>query len=156
MRAKIRALEPNLFTAPEQIVERSVTLARASRGQRISVAGPSSLDAMVSLCRAGFNHVECARQATCACADEASDVLLVVGLMPPAELAAVLARTCRLLRDGGVLAVQLQSAGDDAAVCAALTAAGMRESCTVFDLSPGCLVAHTVERVAAREGRRTA
>jgi hypothetical protein len=76
--------------------------------------------------------------------------------MPPAELTAVLARTCRLLRDGGILAVQLQSAGDDVAVRAVLRAAGMRASCTVFDLSPGCLVAHTVERAAAGEGRRTA
>jgi len=156
MRAQIRALGPNIFTSPEQIVERSVTLAKANRRQRISVAGPGSLAAMVSLCRAGFDHVECARQATCVCADEASDILLIIGLMSTADLTAVLSRTSRLLRDGGVLAVQLQSAGDDAAVRAVLGTAGLRAACTVFDLSPGCLVTHTVERVAAQARRRCA
>jgi hypothetical protein len=145
----MRALAPNLFASPEQIVEKSISLSRADRGGSVSVAGPDSLAAMISLCRDGFDHVECARQATSACADETSDVLLVTGMMSPEALSGVLNRTCRLLRDGGVLVVQLQYPRDDDAVRAALNAAGMNVASTLFDLSAGCLVSHTVERPAA-------
>lgn len=146
----MRPLGANLFASPEQIVRKSLSLSNADRGGSISVAGPDSLAAMVSLCRDGFDHVECARQATSACADEASDLLLVTGLMSPEALSAVLHRTCRLLRDGGVLVVQLRYPRDDEAVRAALDATGMRIASTVFDLSAGCLVSHTVERAAER------
>lgn len=142
-------LSPTVFASPQQIVEKSIAIAHADRSGSVSVAGPDSLAAMISLCRDGFDHVECARQATSACADEASDMLLVAGLMSPEELSAVLRRTCRLLRDGGVLVVQLKYPRDDEAVCAALGSAGMRVASTLFDLSAGCLVSHTVERPAA-------
>ena len=144
--AQVRALGPNLFVSPEQIVRKSVILAKADKAQHISVAGPDSLAAMIALCRAGFDHVECARQATCACADEASDVLLILGRHSPEELAGVLARTCRLLRDGGVLVVQLDGPGDAVAIRQALERGGMRIGSTVHDLAPGRLISHTVER----------
>lgn len=145
----IHALGPTVFASPEQIVQRSVCLAGADRRRRVSVAGPDSLAAMISLCRDGFDQVECARQATCSSADEASDVLLVAGRMSTAELAGVLERTCRLLRDGGVLVVQLARPGDDRIVRAVLKARGVRIASSLFDLSAGCLVSHTVERSAA-------
>jgi hypothetical protein len=145
--APVRARGPNLFVSPEQIVRKSVILAKAGKAQHISVAGPDSLAALVALCRAGFDHVECARQATCACADEASDVLLILGSHSPDELAGVLARTSRLLRDGGVLVVQMDGPGDAAAIRRALERSGMRVGSTVFDLAPGRLVSHTVERI---------
>ena len=144
----IRALGPQLFVSPEQIVRKSVYLAHADRGQRVSVAGPDSLAAMVSLCRDGFDHVECARQSTCTCADEASDVLLVAGLLSAEDLAGLLRRTCRLWRDGGVLVVQLQQPADDKVVRAVLRAMGLRASSTLVDVSAGCLVTHTVSGAA--------
>lgn len=144
----IHALGPKLFVSPEQIVRKSVYLANADRGQRVSVVGPDSLAAMISLCRDGFDHVECARQSTCTCADEASDVLLVAGPLSPDELADLLRRTCRLLRDGGVLVVQLRRPADDAVVRSALAVAGMSTTSTLVDLSAGCLVTHTVSRAA--------
>ncbi|MDR3511443.1 MAG: hypothetical protein P4L73_07410 [Caulobacteraceae bacterium] len=145
----MRVLGPNVFASPEQIVRKSLSLSSADRHGSVSVAGPDSLEAMVSLCRDGFDHVECARQATSACADEASDLLLITGPMSLEDLSAVLHRTCRLLRDGGVLVVQLRYPRDDEAVRAALDATGMRIASTLFDLSAGCLVSHTVERAVA-------
>jgi hypothetical protein len=147
--AQVRARGPNLFVSPEPIVRKSVILARADRAQHISVAGPDSLAAMVALCRAGFDHVECARQATCACADEGSDVLLILGRQSPQDLAALISRTCRLLRDGGVLVVQVERPGDAAAIPQIVGASSMRVDSTVLDLEAGWLVSHTVRRRVA-------
>jgi hypothetical protein len=144
----MRAAGSNLFVSPEQIVQKSVFLANADRRGAVSVAGPDSLAAMISLCRDGFDQVECARQATCVCADGASDVLLIAGLMSAEELDGVLRRTCRLLRDGGALVVQLRRPKDDAVVRAALGAMGLQIASTLIDVSAGCLVSHTVERAA--------
>jgi hypothetical protein len=145
----LRAFGPNVFVSPEQLVSKSISLAHADRQGRVSVAGPDGLAAMVSLCRDGFDHVECARQATCSSADEPSDVLLVAGRLSVDELAAVLRRTCRLLRDGGVLVVQLATPSDDQTVRAVLEANALSIVSTVFDLSAGCLVSHAVEQRAA-------
>jgi hypothetical protein len=142
-------MRPGAFASPDQLVRRSTVLAHADRARRVSVAGPDSLDAMVSLCRDGFDHVECARQSTCSSADEASDLLLIAGPLSPDELTGLVARTCRLVRDGGVVVVQLQRPGHDAAVRAALQARGLEIAATVFDPSAGCLVSHTVRRPAA-------
>jgi hypothetical protein len=140
---------PDAIVSPHRIVEKSIYLAHADRRQFVSVAGPDSLEAMISLCRAGFDHVECARAATCGGADDASDVLLVVGRMSTEELSAVLARTCRLLRDGGVLVVQLQRSSDDLAVRTILKARGLGVASTLFDITEARLVTHTVRRAAA-------
>jgi hypothetical protein len=144
----ISTLAADQSAPPEEIVRQSVALANIDRHQLVSVAGPGSLAAMVSLCRDGFEHVECARQATCSCADQASDVLLVVGLMPADELAAVLRRTCRLLRDGGVLVVQRPRSNEDT-VRVVLQAMGLAIGATTFDLAAGRLAAHTVHRIVA-------
>lgn len=149
----IRAIGANLFVSPEQIVEKSITLANADKTQRIGVAGPDGLTAMTALCRKGFDHVEYVRRATCHCADEASDVLLIAGLMQPEDLRALIIGACHLLNDGGALVVQLGSRGEDALVRAALTAAGMTVTSSVFELSAGCLVTHTVERTAVQQRR---
>jgi hypothetical protein len=135
-----------VFASPDQIVQKSITLAHADRQGLISVAGPDGLAAMISLCRDGFDHVECARQATCSSADEASDMLLIAGRLTTDELAAVLRRTLRLLRDGGVLVVQLELPRDDQVVQAALKSAGLAVTTTLFDLKAGCLVSHTIDR----------
>ena len=153
VRAQVRAGGPNLFVSPEQIVQKSVILARADKAQHVSVAGPDSLEAMVALCRAGFDHVECARQATCACADEVSDVLLILGRQSPQDLAALISRTLRLLRDGGVLVVQVERPGDAAGIPQIIGEHSMQVDSTVLDLGAGFLVSHTVRRhaVAADE-----
>ncbi len=150
-----RALGPKLVVSADEIavsaddiVRRSIDLAHADRGQRVSVAGPESLAALISLCREGFDHVECARRSTCPCADEASDLLLIAGLLPAADLADLLRRTCRLLRDGGTLIVQLQRSADDAAVRSALAAAGVVTTSSRIDGRAACLAVHTVARAA--------
>jgi hypothetical protein len=134
---------------PYQVVRSSISLAHADRRGRVSVAGPSGLEVMIGLCREGFDRVECAWQATCSSADEASDVLLITGRLAADQLEAVLRRTCRLLRDGGVLVVQLARSGDDATVQRVLNGNALGVVSTEFDNSAGCLVSHTVQRLAA-------
>ena len=152
----IRAIGANLFVSPEQIVDKSITLANADKTQRIGVAGPDGLAAMTALCRKGFDHVEYVSRATCHCADEASDVLLIAGLMQPEDLRALIIGACHLLNDGGALVVQLGSRREDALVRAALTAAGMMVTSSVFKLSAGCLVTYRIQRLAVQRERRIA
>jgi hypothetical protein len=152
----IRAIGANLFVSLEQIVDRSITLANADKTQCIGVAGPDGLAAMTALCRKGFDHVEYVRRATCASADEASDMLLIVGLMQSQDLSTLIIDTCHLLNDGGALVIQLTSRGDDALVSRALAAAGMDITSSVFELSAGCLATYRVQRLAVQQRRRIA
>jgi hypothetical protein len=121
-------------------------------GQSVGVAGPGSLDIMVSLCRAGWERVECALQATCAGADETSDLLILTG--PPESLGALAAKTVKLLRDGGVLVATLTRAEDDVSIRAALLAKGMTILQTTLGVAGGLVVAHRIARAAelARTG----
>ncbi len=144
----VRALGPHVFLSPEQVVERALFLARAGKDELIDVAGPDGLAAMVSLCRAGYARVELARQATCGGADEAGDVLLIVGPMSAEALAATIVRTTRLLRDDGALIVQLADAGAESAVGPALTRAGFEATFTLVDRAAGRLVLHRLRRRA--------
>ena len=130
----------------DQVVRRAVYLARARRAQAVSVAGPDGLEAMLTLCRDGFDQVVLARQAIGAA--EASDVLLIAGAMSRGELSEAVNRTARLLRAGGVLVVQLTHPTDDAQVRAALGAQGIAAAASRFDVAAGWLVAHRVERAA--------
>jgi hypothetical protein len=123
-----------------------VNLSRAANDDLVSVAGPCALDLLSLLCRANFERVQCARQATCGAADDASDVLILVGQVGASALPEQLQRTMRLLRDGGVLAVQLGELDDDIVLQRWLENHGFEVSSTVFDLSHEVLVAHTVSR----------
>lgn len=136
------AAEPPLFDC-EQVLK----LLGVRPGQAVSVAGPGSLDIMVSLCRAGWERVECALQATCAGADETSDLLILTG--PPEALGALTARTIKLLKDGGVLVAALGRAEDDVSIRAALLAKGMTILQTTLDTHDGPIIAHRVARAAA-------
>jgi hypothetical protein len=139
------------FLSPEQVVQRALALTAIHPDDHVCVAGPDSLAAMLSLCRAGFQHVECARQATCLGADDACDLLLVVGPMPPEESAALIRRTTRLVRDGGRIAVQVADAAQQAAVRQALAAAGFGVDFSLIDRAASRMVIHTLSRpVAAR------
>ena len=144
----MRAHGAHLFLSPDQVVRRALFLSSAQKQDLISVAGPDGLAAMVSLCRAGYERVECARQATCAGADEACDLLLIVGPMEVDELAETIRRTARLLRDGGVLVAQLAGAAQEAVVRPALAAGGLESQFTLVDRSAGRLVMHTARRAA--------
>jgi hypothetical protein len=144
----MRAIGAHLFLSPEQVVQRALLLSSAHKQDLISVAGPDGLDAMVSLCRAGYERVECARQATCAGADEACDLLLIVGPMNAEELGDTIRRTARLLRDGGVLIAQLSGSAEGAVVRPALAARGLDARFTLVDRSAGRLVMHIVTRAA--------
>jgi len=130
----------------EDVSRRLVNLSRAASDDLVSVAGPCALDLLSLLCRANFERVQCARQATCGAADDASDVLILVGQVGASALPEQLQRTMRLLRDGGVLAVQLGELDDDIVLQRWLENHGFEVSSTVFDLSHDVLVAHTVSR----------
>jgi precorrin-6B methylase 2 len=128
---------------------RLINLSRAGRTDGISVAGPKALDVLSLLCRHDFERAACARQATCAAADDASDVLILAGLIAHQDLPALLERTLRLLRDGGVLVLQLADLEADLALQTLLSQLGYDPITTVFDLSDAPLVAHTLMRRAA-------
>jgi hypothetical protein len=130
----------------EDVSRRLVNLSRAASDDLVSVAGPQALDLLSLLCRDNFERVQCARQATCGAADGASDVLILVGRVSASALPEQLQRTMRLLRDGGVLAVQLGELDDDIALQRWLENHGFEVASTVFDLSHDVLVAHTVDR----------
>jgi len=130
----------------EDVSRRLVNLSRAASDDLVSVAGPCALDLLSVLCQDNFERVQCARQATCGAANDASDVLIMVGHVSASVLPEQLQRTMRLLRDGGVLAVQLSDLDDDLALQRWLETHGFDIASTVFDLSHEVLVAHTVCR----------
>jgi hypothetical protein len=87
-----------------------------------------------------------ARQATCASADEACDLQFVVGPMDAPALADTLRRTARLVRDDGLLIVQLAGPAEEAAIRPALAAAGFETQFSLIDRSAGRLVMHRLRR----------
>ena len=143
-----RTFGANIVASPAQVAARAAALTGAHREDQISVAGPDGLEAMVALCRLGFDKVECARAATCRGADEASDLLLIAGPMTGAELAQTVARTARLLREDGAMAIQIFHAGDEAAARAVLASLGLEATATLTDRACGRLAVFTVRRRA--------
>jgi hypothetical protein len=123
---------------------RLVRLAGGRPDMAVSVAGAHGLDAMIALCRDGFERVRCVRQVTCAGADETSDVLLIDGRDRQA-LAGQIANTVRLLRDGGVLGLRLASTRDQRVAIAALAAAGFNVAGCAHGQG-GLLAAFTIQR----------
>ncbi len=149
-----RTFGANILASPAQVAARAAALTGAHPEDQISVAGPDGLEAMVSLCRLGFDKVECAiffpgsGAATCRGADEASDLLLIAGPMTGAELAQTVARTARLLREDGALAIQISHAGDEAAARVVLASLGLEATATLTDRACGRLAVFTVRRRA--------
>lgn len=124
-------------------------LAGARRESAVCTAGKDNVELMVQLCRQGFSRVECLRQATCSCADGGVDLLLIPGGTATEAITSILARTIRVLREGGTVALKLSDVDDDCAVLAALSALGLESASTVFDLSDGVLVSHTIRHATA-------
>ena len=129
--------------------ERLLRLARARREAAVCTAGRGNVELMIRLCREGYAKVECLRQATCGCADGGVDLLLIPGGTVAESVTSILSRTVRVLREGGVVALKLDDVDDDCAVQAALAGLGLEVASTVFDLSDGVLVAHTVRHASA-------
>ena len=129
---------------PEAPLQRLLRLAGAHPDQTISVAGPGSLDLMIALCRAGYERVECARQATCGGADETSDLLILA--CAPDRLAGLATRTLPLLRDGGSVAAGLTRMGDDLLIRDALLVRGMEILTTAIDDRGDPIVVHQIRR----------
>lgn len=149
--AAVRLAEPALVSVGD-VVRRAVWLGRLSAAQSVSVAGPDGLEAMLALCRAGFDQV------TYSCGSggfaEASDALLITGPMSRRDLAASLAASGRVLRHGGVLVAQLGHPADDAVVREALAAQALSVTGSRFDVALGWLVSHRLERQAPRPAAR--
>ena len=143
---RIERAEP---TKPPQPWRRLASLAGARPGHAVCVAGPHSLDAMVALCRDGYERVECARQATCACADETCDVLLIDGDCDPDALAQLIFKTARLVRDGGVAAILLPRADARRQAPVWLARAGLQVIGSAH-AAGGAMAAFTVTRAALR------
>lgn len=138
-------LEADTLLSPDEVVQRAIFLASIHKDDLVCVAGPDGLAGMISLCRAGYERVECARQATCGGADEACDLLLILGLMSAEELGETAHRTGRLLRDGGVLIVQPTCSGDEAVIRPALAELGLEIAYSLVDRE-GRFVMYTVRR----------
>jgi hypothetical protein len=147
--SRVPAVGPQIIRSPDAIVERAVRLASVDGSDLVAVAGPDGLAAMISLCRAGFDRVECATKATCGGADEACDLLLIVGPMTGEALAETIRRTARLMRDGGRLVVQLPGAEALGVIAPALAGVGLRASGAVMDHPGGRLAMHQVTHAAA-------
>ncbi len=132
-----------------ELFKRLIQLSRANKEGLVSVAGPKGIEALSVLCREDFQRVQCAREATCGGADDASDALIFAGVLKGKELISQVQRTLRLLRDDGVLALQLDQLDDDCDLQNCLQASGFEVNSAVFDLSHEVLVAHHVSRRAA-------
>ncbi len=138
---------PHAPDRPSPTLDRMLRLAGARTDQAVAVAGPAGLPALVGLCRKGFVRVSCARTATCGGADGRNDVLLLSGPCTGAVLADTLARTVRLLRDGGVIVAHEAGLDDDLVLADGLHALGFAVDWSVHDLAGACLVAVGVHRV---------
>jgi hypothetical protein len=90
--------------AMERRLDALLSAAEAALDRPVGVAGRGSLDLMCALWRRGFQRVEAARWATCGCADERCDLLLISGGSVEDAFATVEA-TRNLLSAGGRLAV---------------------------------------------------
>ncbi len=149
--AAVRQAEPAPVSV-EDVIRRAIWLGRLRANQSVSVAGPDGLEAMLALCRAGFEQVTYARGAGGFL--EAGEALLIAGPMSRRDLAASLAASGRVLRHGGVLVAQLAHPADDAVVREALAAQALTVTRSRFDVAFGWLVSHGLERQATPPAAR--
>lgn len=131
---------------PSQLLHRMARLAGVKPDNAVCVVGPNSLSAMIGLCRMGFSRVECAQRFTAACADEVCDVLFVVGPCDAAGLSALLARTARLLKSGGLVVIEETDVDADCGLHRALAGADMDADWIIHDMADGCLAAAKCRR----------
>ena len=108
----------------DDFVAKALRLSGARKSDLVSVAGPDGLAAIVRLCQAGFQNAEYAWRATCVVADRPRDLLLLAGRMDAEALRRTVGLTARLLREGGLLVVELARPEDEAVIVPALAAQG--------------------------------
>lgn len=131
---------------PSQLLHRMARLAGVKPDNAVCVVGPKSLSAMIGLCRMGFSRVECAQRFTAGCADEVCDVLFVVGPCDAEGLSALVARTARLLKSGGLVVIEETDVDADCGLHRALAGANMDADWVIHDMADGCLAAAKCRR----------
>ena len=141
---------------PCPTLHRLLRLAGAKPSDRICVAGPQGLAAMLSLCHMGFAEACCLGREACPGGETPCDVLLVTGPMTPDALVATLSHALPRLKDGGVLAAHEGGLDDDALIQKTLAAAGRSAGWRVHDMAGSCLVALEVTRNRAQDLRQAA
>jgi hypothetical protein len=124
----ILGLSP-IDTRLDLCIERLLKACRTPSSSAVAVAGPSAGSAMSVLWRRGFERVEAARRVTCPCADQLSDLLLILGCGDAAKAGEVISAVLPILREGGVLAVDaslMAGSEERLKLCRALAHRGLR------------------------------
>ena len=121
----------------ESAVERLLKASRARRGDALAVAGPGAGAAMSALWRRGFARVEAARRVTCACADQLSDVLMVLGAVDADQAGAIVSAVLPILKPEGVLAIDAGGlgVGDRERLCRMLAHRGLRHGAKAAEMT---------------------
>jgi hypothetical protein len=126
--AHIIALVP-LDTGVELSIDRLLKASHAQPSTAVAVAGPLAGGAMSALWRRGFDRVEAARRVTCPCADQLSDLLLIVGCESADQASAVVSAVLPILGPGGTLAIdagRMTGSGERLRLCGMLAHRGLR------------------------------
>ena len=117
-------------------------LASAKPADRIAVVGPRSLDYVLALFRAGYEHALCISAQSPRACGEVLDHLFVSGPLEDGRLRAVVAGVGGHLGETGSIVARLRNVEQDRVVCEALGGTGFVEPAPVFDASRGLLVSH--------------
>ncbi len=112
----------------ECAIDRLLKAANAHSFTTVSVAGPMAGAAMSALWRRGFEQVEAARAVTCPCADQRSDLLIILGCAGADQASVVVTAVLPMLAPGGTLAIDACLAGPDERLrlCRMLAHRGLR------------------------------
>jgi hypothetical protein len=120
-----------LDVATEFAIDRLLKAVRAHSFTAVAVAGPLAGAAMSALWRRGFERVEAARAVTCPCADQRSDLLLILGCDGADQTSAVVSAVLPMLAAGGTLAIDASRFADSQErlrLCRMLAHRGLRYS----------------------------
>ncbi len=117
-------------------------LAFAKPTDRIAVVGPRSLDYVLALLRAGYEHALCISAQNPRACGEAIDHLFVSGPLEDGRLRAAVVSVGGHLSEAGAIVARLRDVEQDGIICGALAAAGGIGSAPVFDASRDLLVSH--------------
>ncbi len=134
MNAPLKSI-PSLVTALpldpicERSIDRLLKAVGATPTTGITVAGPLAGAAMSVLWRRGIERVEAARRITSPCADQLSQILLVIGCSDIDRIAETLTNVLPILAPGGVLGVdasRLSCVSERVRLCRMLAHRGLR------------------------------
>ena len=94
-----------LDLATDCAIDRLLKASHAHSFTAVAVAGPMAGAAMSALWRRGFERVEAARAVTCPCADQRSELLMILGCAGADQASAVVTAVLPMLAAGGTLAI---------------------------------------------------